>query len=297
MLLERFGSGSSERAGGDLLAGMTQRLALCRAFLHEPELLVLDEPFSALDEAGAALLDRELEELAASGRWSSRPTIRRGWSAMRARGSLSHDVRGRRDGARAQDARSSSERGTRCPRCCCSSSRRSSSSASRFRPTRRTTLHGLLWVAIVFTALLGLSRAWVPEQEHGVLDGLVLAPCDRAPSGSARRSRRSPSSRRRSWRSGVRALLRPAGRDRDRRRGARRHRHLRRRLAPGGDGGRQPSPRAPVAAARPSALDHRHRRCRQRNLAEGERFLLFLVLYDAVFAVLSWASFEYVVTE
>ena len=31
--------------------------------------------------------------------------------------------------------------------------------------------------------------------------------------------------------------------------------------------------------------------------AEGERFLLFLVLYDAVFAVLSWASFEYVVTE
>jgi ABC-type transport system involved in cytochrome c biogenesis permease component len=31
--------------------------------------------------------------------------------------------------------------------------------------------------------------------------------------------------------------------------------------------------------------------------ADGERFLLFLVLYDAVFAVLSWASFEYVVTE
>jgi ABC-type transport system involved in cytochrome c biogenesis permease component len=30
---------------------------------------------------------------------------------------------------------------------------------------------------------------------------------------------------------------------------------------------------------------------------EGVRFLLFLALYDAVFAVLSWASFEYVVTE
>jgi hypothetical protein len=29
----------------------------------------------------------------------------------------------------------------------------------------------------------------------------------------------------------------------------------------------------------------------------GERYLLLLVLYDAVFAVLSWASFEYVVTE
>jgi heme exporter protein B len=40
--------------------------------------------------------------------------------------------------------------------------------------------YGLLWVAIVFTALLGLQRAWIPEQEHGVLDGLVLAPCDRS---------------------------------------------------------------------------------------------------------------------
>jgi heme exporter protein B len=30
---------------------------------------------------------------------------------------------------------------------------------------------------------------------------------------------------------------------------------------------------------------------------QGERFLLFLLLYDVVFAVLSWASFEYVVTE
>jgi heme exporter protein B len=39
--------------------------------------------------------------------------------------------------------------------------------------------YGLLWIAIVFTALLGLARAWVPEREHGVLDGLLLAPCDR----------------------------------------------------------------------------------------------------------------------
>ena len=31
--------------------------------------------------------------------------------------------------------------------------------------------------------------------------------------------------------------------------------------------------------------------------SEGGRFLLFLVLYDAVFAILAWASFEYVVTE
>jgi heme exporter protein B len=39
---------------------------------------------------------------------------------------------------------------------------------------------GLLWVAIVFTALLALTRAFVAEREQGLLDALVLAPCDRS---------------------------------------------------------------------------------------------------------------------
>src|SRR5207253_4959751 len=39
---------------------------------------------------------------------------------------------------------------------------------------------GLLWVAILFTALLGLGRAFVPEREQRVLDALVLAPGDRS---------------------------------------------------------------------------------------------------------------------
>jgi heme exporter protein B len=39
---------------------------------------------------------------------------------------------------------------------------------------------GLLWIAVLFTALLGLTRAFVAEREQRVLDGLVLAPCDRS---------------------------------------------------------------------------------------------------------------------
>jgi heme exporter protein B len=39
---------------------------------------------------------------------------------------------------------------------------------------------GLLWTAIVFTALLGLTRAFVPEREQSVFDALVLAPSDRS---------------------------------------------------------------------------------------------------------------------
>ena len=64
MLLERFSLWETRNERVSTYSrGMTQRLALCRAFLHDPDLLVLDEPYSALDESGAAQLDRELEAL------------------------------------------------------------------------------------------------------------------------------------------------------------------------------------------------------------------------------------------
>ncbi len=65
MLLERFGlwDARNDRVSS-YSRGMAQRLGLCRAFLHEPDLLVLDEPYAALDEEGGRLLDRELAALA-----------------------------------------------------------------------------------------------------------------------------------------------------------------------------------------------------------------------------------------
>ena len=160
--------------------------------------------------------------------------------------------------------------------------------------------YGLLWVAIVFTALLGLARAWVPEQEHGVLDGLVLAPCDRsaiwlgktlatlvfllaaqvvalpafvlffAPLDATALAGVLLANIGICAVGSLMAAMAAAGRAREL--------LLPLLLLPlviplvvGGVG----------AAISP----------------EGERYLLFLGLYDGVFAVLSWASFEYVVTE
>src|SRR5207248_3162278 len=44
----------------------------------------------------------------------------------------------------------------------------------------RLAAFGLLWVALIFTALLGLTRCFAAEREQDVLDGLVLAPSDRS---------------------------------------------------------------------------------------------------------------------
>jgi len=63
MLLERFGLWDVRHERVSTFSrGMQQRLGLCRVLLHEPSLLVLDEPYNALDVQGAALLDGVLAE-------------------------------------------------------------------------------------------------------------------------------------------------------------------------------------------------------------------------------------------
>lgn len=56
---------------GDLVSsyshGMKQKLAIISAFIHEPKLLVLDEPFVGLDPKASVVLKKTMSELCASG--------------------------------------------------------------------------------------------------------------------------------------------------------------------------------------------------------------------------------------
>ena len=63
-LLERFGLWHVRNDRVSTFSrGMQQRLGLCRTLLHDPDLVVLDEPFNALDAQGIELLERELAAL------------------------------------------------------------------------------------------------------------------------------------------------------------------------------------------------------------------------------------------
>jgi heme exporter protein B len=160
--------------------------------------------------------------------------------------------------------------------------------------------YGLLWVAIVFTALLGLARAWVPEHEHGVLDGLVLAPCDRSAIWLGKTLATL------AFLLAAQAVALPAfvlffapldgtalagvvladlgicavG-------------SLMAAMAAAGRSRELLLPLLFLPLAIPLVVGG----VGAAIAPDGERYLLLLLLYDAVFAVLSWASFEYVVTE
>jgi heme exporter protein B len=160
--------------------------------------------------------------------------------------------------------------------------------------------YGLLWVALVFTALLGLGRAWVPESRDGALDALLLATRDRsaiwlaktlaalaflllvevvalpafallfAPLDGAAIAGAALASVGICVVGSLAAALASAGRGRE-----------------------VVLPLLVLPLAIPLVVGG----VGSAISEEPGDYLLFLAVYDVVFAILSWASFEYVVTE
>lgn len=66
--LKKFGLAEYEKAAVEELSkGMGQKVQFIASFLHEPDLLILDEPFSGLDPVSQELFKEEIRRLAARG--------------------------------------------------------------------------------------------------------------------------------------------------------------------------------------------------------------------------------------
>ena len=158
---------------------------------------------------------------------------------------------------------------------------------------------GLLWVALIFTALLALGRAFVAEREQGLMDALVLAPSDRSAIWLAK------SIAVLAYLVAAEIVALPAFAL----------------FVSGLDGetvaavaladvgictvGTLLGAMAVAARARELLLPLLFLPLAipivvggvGASVGEGPRFLLFLALYDTIFALVAWASFEYVVVE
>ena len=183
----------------DLSRGMVQRVAAARAVLHDPPLLLLDEPRAGLDPAAAELLE---------------PLI--GRASGRTRVLVTHDVEGGlaeadlvlglRDGRQELAGRGRAGRGAGAVRVIRTAgailrkdltlelrTKESVPAMTLFTVTVYVLFHfgldrdsldgelasGVLWVTLLLAAVIGVTRLFAAEREQGGIDALLLAPVDR----------------------------------------------------------------------------------------------------------------------
>jgi ABC-type multidrug transport system ATPase subunit len=68
LLAEQGLGGAADRLVRNVSRGMAQRLAIARGLVHDPSIVLLDEPFTGLDPQAAEVLERQLRRLHDDGR-------------------------------------------------------------------------------------------------------------------------------------------------------------------------------------------------------------------------------------
>jgi len=171
--------------------GMQQRLAIGRAILHRPKVLLFDEPHTGLDQEAAGMLDGLLREVAAEGRTvvmtshdllraarlAIEAAMRIGWAGRLARYLRSIAAIVWKDVV--AEFRSRELLGGMLVFALLVILIFNFALELNIR-TRESVATGVLWVTFAFAGTLGLNRSMAMEKDRGSLDGLLLAPVDRS---------------------------------------------------------------------------------------------------------------------